>query len=946
MAGSLGTISGQVRLDVAQALAQFAALRTATAASRGALTQAGTALTTFGKTALVAGGLFSAAIGLAVSKAAEFEKKMDFFGAVSNSTAEQMAKVRDMALELGRTSQFSASQIADAFVEMGKAGITAEQITGGMAQAIVNLASAADINLADATNIVTSQIQTYNLAAADAVHVTDELAGAANASIVDVSDLGTSLKYVGGVAHALGISFDSTVDALSLLGKAGIKGSTAGTSLRQIMVSLAGGTSKAKDELKALGIITEDGTNKFFNADGSAKSLAEVFQILQDHTRGLSQEQQLMAFRTIFNNRALAAAEILTKAGAAGFAEMNAEISKTTAADVAAKRMDNLAGDIQKLKGNIDTLLIQAGTPLQEFLRQVVQHVTRLVQAFGELSPQTQMIIFKAISITGILLTLVGVLGIFSGSVLKIMSATRIFAGALQVVLGLMRALTIATAESTAAALTNPYVLLAVAIVALIAGLVILYKRSKAFQDFMNAIGRGIKTGFLATVEFFKSMPAFFAGVWKYIVDAFDNGVAWIQRMWNSITSTISDAAASTINFFASIGKAVVDFFRAIPGAVSNAVSTGFNALVAFLARLPYYVGFAIGWILGRITRFALDIAKWFWEMGLSAYNAVKWAFTELPGIIATKTAEIWASFTKWVADMAQAIWDWATNAYNTTVDWFSKLPGRIVDFFVDLYNRSVQFFKDFTNASITWAVETYNNVVDWFARLPGRIVDFLIDLWHRAEDIGSNIANWSVNLGRNIWNGLVDTLQNLPSKVYDILGNVLDAFKDMVRGAYNQAKDFASGLWEGFKSGLGIHSPSYIERAMWAITDVTDEESKRLASQVRTMQTLAGTMDENNPAAAAQASNMAKLGYLIQNMRDQASMLANAANVIFPTPALAMAGAGSSSKSIDSAAQTVSESADSGRAIVTNIFNPVAERASDSAARRLRTLNSMGAFG
>src|SRR3954467_6596824 len=117
MAGSLGTISGQVRLDVAQAIAAFAAVRSSSAATSGAMTAAGSRMQAFGKVSMVAGLGLVGAFGVAVKAAAAFEKKMDYFGAVNNATAKEMEAVRQKALELGRTSQYSAGQIADAFVE-------------------------------------------------------------------------------------------------------------------------------------------------------------------------------------------------------------------------------------------------------------------------------------------------------------------------------------------------------------------------------------------------------------------------------------------------------------------------------------------------------------------------------------------------------------------------------------------------------------------------------------------------------------------------------------------------------------------------------------------------------------------------------------------------------------------------------------------------------------
>jgi TP901 family phage tail tape measure protein len=921
-------------------------MRTAAAASNGALATAGRSLSAFGKTALVAGGALTAAFGLAISKAAEFEKKMDYFGAVSNATAAQMNQVRDAALELGRTSQYSASQIADAFVEMGKAGVTADQITGGLARAMVNLASAADIDLAQATNIVTSQLQAYSLTAADAAHVTDVLAGAANASIVDVEDLGVSLKYVGGVAHALGISFDSTVDALSLLGKAGIKGSTAGTSLRQIMVSLAGGTKAAKKELTELGIITEDGTNKFFNADGSARSLAEVFQILQDHTRGLSQEQQLMAFRTIFNNRALAAAEILTKAGAAGFAEMNAEISKTTAADVAAQRMDNLAGDIKKLKGNIDTLLIQAGTPFQAFLRQTVQQITRLVQAFASLSPETQMWIFRIVSVTGALLTLIGVLSVFGGAILKIASGIRIMAGAVTLLTTVMRSLTVATIQQTAAALSNPYVLLAMAIVALIAGLVVLYYKSEAFHNFINAIGRGIATGFMAVVDFFKRLPGYFVEAWNAISSGFKAGVDWIVGAWDTAVNAVEGAISAVVSGVVTAYNSVINFFKALPGWVANAVTSAWTSFVEFLVKLPYYVGFVLGFIIGRIIRFVADASSAFWNWAVSTTTAIVDWFSKLPERLSTFFSELWTDIVNFTTTTFDAFNTWVVNTYNNIVDWFSRLPGRIEQFFIDLYNNSITFWTNFYNSSVEWVSNTYNSIIDWFQRLPGRVVQFFVDMYNGTVILGKQLLHWALNLGSDIYNGIVDWLSKLPEKIGQIVDNAIGALKDAVSGAISAAEDFGRGLWDGFKRGMGIHSPSYIERAMWRVTDVTGTESKRLGQQVRTMQGLAGTIAEDNPARAAAYANTTRIAALTQGLRSQAAALQNAANSLFPMNgqySLTASYAGASSASGPSA--TGLESAGSERPIIVNNYNPIAERGSDSASRNLRTLSDMGAF-
>lgn len=949
MAGSLGTIAGQVRLDAAQAIAAFAAVRAASSSTRGSLTAAGGSLSTFGKVSMGAGLALVAGFGVAVKAAADFEKKMDYFGAVNNATAEDMEKVRAKALQLGRDSQFSAGQIADAFVEMGKAGVQVKDITGGLADAIVNMAAAADIKLDQATNIVTSQIQTYGLSVKDAAHITDLFAGAANASIVDVEDLGVSLKYVGGVAHALGISFDSTVTALSLLGKAGIKGSTAGTSLRQIMVSLAGGTNKAKGVLEDLGIITlgPNGVlnNAFFDASGKAKSLDQVFQILQDHTRGLSQEAQLMAFRTIFNNRALAAAEILTHAGATGFAQMNAEMSKTTAADVAAKRMDNLSGDIKKLKSSIDTLMIEGGGPFQNMLRGIVQSITRLINAFMNMPAGIQTSILSFMLIAGVILSFLGAVALIGGTVMKAIAAFKQMWAALKLLWTITRLVTVATWEATAAALANPYVLVAIAVIALVTAFILLYKHSERFRQIMNTTAKGIKTGFMATIHWFETLPSFFENLWKTISSWFATGVGWVKGNWDILLTIMTGPIGGIILVWRRFGDEIVNFFKAIPGAVTSFTQQAVAASMNFAKNLPYYIGYAIGFTIGVIVRGCFQMGQAIYNFASSAVTTTVTFFMLLPGRLANIWTSILTHFITWSVQFGVGVKNWAVGAFNTTITWFQRLPGRVAGFFTSLWHQSGRAWSNFNVALARWLIDTYNSVVTWFGKLPSRVYNLLIDVYNNAITAFDALVMAAANFGLNVYNGFTGWVEQLPNAVWDAINNTISAFNQMVGAAWDSAKNFGQGLWDGFKHGIGINSPSYIEKAMWAITDVTETETKRLGNHVRTMQQLAGRLTLENPAKAAAGLNVNTIAQMTTNLRQQAAMLQAASTALFPGLSPVSIAARASIASNASASSTNSESPLVQKVVQVTVNNPIAERASDSTSRKLRNLSAMGAF-
>jgi TP901 family phage tail tape measure protein len=849
VAGSLGTIKGQMILDVKQALAAYTAARAAHVSTVTALQTGGGALILAGGAIAAVGVGIAYGLGKAVDAAAEFERKLDFFGAVSNSTAAEMEQVRVKALQLGQDTIFSAGQIADSFVELGKSGVSAHDIINGIGQAVANLGAAADIPLDTAANIITSAVATFQLGADAAVGVADKLAGAANASIIDVQDLGVSLKYAGGVAQALGISFEDTNTALALLGQYGIKGSTAGTSLRQVLISLTGSTVKAKKELRALGIITEDGSNRFFDAEGHAKSLGEVFQVLQDATRGMSDEQRLAALKLIFATRALPSVISLSREGAAGFASMSAEINKTTALEVASKRLDNLSGDLEILRGNIETLTIKAGGQLQAFARGVVQGVTSIVQWFANLSDSTQLTILKVAAIAAAILIFVGALGIFAGAVLQLIGlATRIYDAFLLLRAGML-ALTSGTWALNAAFLANPITWIILAVVALVAAFVLLWRNNEGFRDFFITMWAAIRIAAENVFNWFKALPAWFSATWTSIKDgavSIWNGILDFFRQWGPwmiaalfgpigiLVKLIMDNWDAIKQFTIDTWNSILAFFAALPGQIGE-----------FLSALPGIVGYWIGFAIGFILRLWIDGWLLIFNGLVAAVNAIISFVSQIPGWLGA----IWQA----VMDAAVAAWNAIVSFFtetipalvNNVIAWFGALPNRLGAIWSSVWTTTLNIINSIQTAVVNWAINTVNSAISWFSQLPARIGEFFSNIWSTISSTTSNIFNNVSSFAQSVYNTVSDWIGKLPSLIGGIFNNVVQAFKDVVKRAFNAAKDFASGIWEGFKDGLGIHSPSHIERAMWQITGVVDEETQRMVKQVKQIQGLGNDLTE-----------------------------------------------------------------------------------------------------
>lgn len=323
------------------------------------------------------------AIGGAITKSADFEARMSSIKAVTGSSAETMKQFHDVAIKAGADTAFSAIEAADAIEELAKAGVSTKDILNGGLTGALNLATAGELDLKEAAEIASTALNAFKRDNLSVVDAANQLAGAANASATDVHELKYGLSAVAPVASGLGLSFKDTTNALAVFAQNGLKGSDAGTSLKTMLMNLQPQTKAQANMMRELGIITEDGSNKFFTAEGKIKSFAEVSQVLKESLSGLTEQQQQQALKTMFGTDAVRAATIAMNEGADGANKMQAEISKVTAAEVAIQKLDNLKGAVEYLTGSFETLQLKIGSAFLPMMQAGVKVIDSFIDKLG-----------------------------------------------------------------------------------------------------------------------------------------------------------------------------------------------------------------------------------------------------------------------------------------------------------------------------------------------------------------------------------------------------------------------------------------------------------------------------------------------------------------------------------------------------------------------------------
>ena len=334
------------------------------------------------KTGAVVAGVGAATlagVGMVVKSYADFEKQMSSVDAATHETKGNMDLLRDAAVKAGADTAFSAVEAGQGIEELAKAGVSTKDILGGGLSGALSLAAAGALGVGDAAEIAASALTQFKLSGDQVPHLADLLAAGAGKAQGSVKDLGMALNQSGLVAASTGLTIEETTGALAAFASAGLTGSDAGTSFKTMLMSLNPNSKEAASLMDQLGI-------RAYDAQGKFVGMSEYAGILQNALKGMSDEQRNATLKTIFGSDAVRAANILYQEGADGINKWEAAVNDAGfAAETAARMQDNLAGDIEKLGGSIDSVFLKSGSGASDFLRGLVQGAEDLVDAIGNI---------------------------------------------------------------------------------------------------------------------------------------------------------------------------------------------------------------------------------------------------------------------------------------------------------------------------------------------------------------------------------------------------------------------------------------------------------------------------------------------------------------------------------------------------------------------------------
>lgn len=512
-------------------------------------------------TAILAGAALGAlTLKKSIDAFTDFQSALKQSVAIMGDVSAEMEKaLGKKALEISNSLAVSQEEVARAYYYLASAGLSAKEVMESVTD-VAKLAVAAHMDMAEATDIAVNTMKAFGYEAKDLSKINDILIATVTKSNTNLAQLGEAMKYVAPFAKQVGWELSEVSAAIGLLADRGIKGSQAGTYLRQAIAQLIDPTDSAKEAIERLGLKVED-------LNPETHSLTEILQKLSEAGATTSDIMQ------IFGVRAGSAMAVLMQVGAPALEEFNNKLKESSgiADEVMAKQQEAFGEQLKILKNNLTSIAITIGSVVVPALNSLLNPLLELLQAFNSLPEPIQKTAGTIIALGSALMVVLGVVKVASGvaGFLGLSGAISSIAGAVSGVLPVLGAL--------AGAISLPVL----AIGALIAAIGLLVFNVGGARDKLKEFLGTIKDAFVWTFNTITEKMVNFASdvynaalnIGRSILNGIKNG---LSNIWNIIEETLMNPINQAIDWikeklkigspskvFEEIGQSIVEGYGA-----------------------------------------------------------------------------------------------------------------------------------------------------------------------------------------------------------------------------------------------------------------------------------------------------------------------------------------------------------------------------------------------
>lgn len=714
-----------------------------------------------------------AGLGASVKTFTTFDDSMRKVAATSGIAADSSSKaymqMRKQAQDLGATTRYSASEVAEGMNYMAMAGWCAEQTMAGI-PAVLDLAAASGENLGVTSDIVTDAMTAFGMQAEQAGEFADILAAASSNANTNVSMMGDTFKYVAPVAGSLGFNAKDTAIAIGLMANSGIKGSQAGTALRAGLVNLVHPSEAAQKAMDSLGISVTD-------SEGNMKSFRTIMGDLREKMGGLSESQKASAAATIFGKEAMSGWLAIINSSDKDFNKLTNAIDNSQGAT---KRMVNtmeggIGGSFRNLKSAVEGLGIALGERLAPYIQKAAKYITDLAQKFKALSPAQQDTIIKI----ALVVAAIGPLLIAIGKVFK----------------------AIKTVITVVQLLASPFGIAVVAITAAVAAFIYFYTHSEKFRTTVNNAIKGAIKAWNSLKAAWSTAREWVSGVWNGMRDAVSNAIERIKATWSGIKENFTNAWNGITEWFSNLWNGI----KQAPSNAVESIKNMWSNVREFFANLWNGITQIFSTVWQTIQATVLPIIQPFIDIMLNYWRNLSTAFSQIWDGVKQVFQGAWEMIKAIVMGPVLIICDLITGNFSKVGSDLQLIWQSITAGVSMAWNGLLGILSGIWNAILAAGQVTWQMLSTAVVTIVNGLVSGVVGLWNGLQSAVVSIANAIKNGAVSAWNGLTSGVSSLVSSLVGTVTGLWNGLRSSVisiaRGLVSGAVSAFNGLVSGVSS-------------------------------------------------------------------------------------------------------------------------------------------------
>lgn len=724
------------------------------------------------KTGLTLMGIGTAGIamsGMAVKSSIEFESAFAGVRKTVDATEAEYDILRQQIRQMAKEIPASAEEIAAVAEAAGQLGIKKEAIIGF---------TRVMVDLGVATNMTSDQAATALARFANIVQMPQDQFDRLGSTIVDLgNNLATTESEIvemglrlAGAGHQVGMTEAQILSLAGALSSVGIEAEAGGSAMSRVMIEIANSVAEGGEQLElfaAVAGMTSEQFSKAFQEDAAGAIITFIEGLNEVSKSGVN----VFAVLDELGLSEIRMRDALLRASGAGdlFRESMEIGTQAWEENIA---LTNEAQERYKTTESQLQLLRNTfkdiGYTIGDVFLPTVNAAAQRISGFVDLFSKLPAHAQKAIAVF-----LLGgsVLTLFAGAGLLFVSMIPNMVQGIAILKSTWIGVQLAALKAKAATLAHAGASMVVR------GATLAWAGA---QKLLNAVLTANPIG-LAIVA----------------IAALTVGIVLLVKNWEKVTDTVGQWWDKLTTWFSGMpgwGKALLAIFMPIIG-IPLLIAEHWEQIKGWFAALP-------GTIVGLIEQIPGFLAKLFLE--------------DIP---------YWIGFG--IGYMLRLGWE----GIEILVGFFASLPERVIAFVMNLAMQIPIWWTNIKDTSVMIIGQGINTIIGFFAALPGTIWAFLVNIPGTILNIGASLWSAAQQAGSQAVNGMISTISGLPGQIYNILLNVVNSVINFGPKLWNAGKQAFGRLWQGVKDGLGIHSPSYIERAMTNIMGASQDTTRLVES-------------------------------------------------------------------------------------------------------------------